>query len=423
MSARLAAWGVWTILAASVAISALNVIGRLRTGNIDSDSLFVIPLLAYTVVGAVVAARRPEHRIGWIFSAVGLAAAIAGVQIHLAQPPLAGPGREPLRAAVSLLATVGWSAFLALALVFSLLLFPTGRLPSPRWRPVAWLAGLGIVGFGLGDHIRQALGAEDGAVGETAAVGLATLAGNIGGVVFVLTALSSAASLIVRFRRSRGQERQQLKWFAAATALVAAMAVAAMLTSDLPLVPEPVRPVLQTALQILWPLSMATIPLAAGLAVLRYRLYEIDVIINRTLVYGLLTGLLAAIYFGGVVVLQGLFRSLTGQESNLAIVVATLAAAALFQPLRVRLQRFIDRRFYRHKYDAARTLAAFSARLRDEVDLSSLTDELVAVVQQTMQPAHVSLWLRTDRGQPRPIEWGETPLPGADQRFNSTTRV
>jgi len=209
-------------------------------------------------------------------------------------------------------------------------------------------------------------------------------------------------SLFVRFHRARGSERQQIKWFASAAALTFAwIFVFEQLVSAEGGVLEAIAAVSSLVL-------VPSIPVATGIAILRYRLYEIDTLINRTLVYGALTALLALVYFGGVAASEAVFRALTGQEQQpqLAIVGSTLVIAALFIPLRRRIQSFIDRRFYRRKYDAAKTLEAFSAKLRDETDLDALSDDLVGVVRETMQPAHVSLWLRPDPGskQSREVE-------------------
>jgi hypothetical protein len=203
--------------------------------------------------------------------------------------------------------------------------------------------------------------------------------------------LGAVISLFVRFRRSRGDERQQIKWFASAAALsLVWIIVFGQSTRGLP---EAI-----VALSSL--LVIPSVPIATGIAILRYRLYDIDLIINRTLVYGSLTVMLALLYFGGVSGIQALFGALTGQEEQpqLAIVVSTLIIAALFNPLRRRIQAFIDRRFYRRKYDARKTLEAFSAKLRDETDLDALSDDLVGVVRETMQPTHVSVWLPPDTG-------------------------
>jgi hypothetical protein len=209
----------------------------------------------------------------------------------------------------------------------------------------------------------------------------------------------ASLSVLVRLRRARGVQRQQIKWYAYAAALLAGSAALPYVVSE--------------TLNIWWlqwvafvpaVFGVASLPVAVGIAILKYRLYDIDILINRTLVYGSLTALLALVYFGGIVVLQRVFVVLTGEKSTLAVVASTLVIAALFNPLRRRVQAFVDRRFYRRKYDAAKTLEAFSAKLRDETDLDALSDDMVGVVRETMQPAHVSLWLRPDtaskKGEP-----------------------
>jgi hypothetical protein len=279
---------------------------------------------------------------------------------------------------------MGWLLIVA----FLLLLFPNGRLPSPRWRPVLW----GIVGYiafftlviwlspASQDvrlaFVRNPLGLE---------LGIMNLLGGVLYLTLPLLVVVSGTAVIVRFRGSRGDERQQLKWFAYAVGVMVVLFALWLWFEMTGLVPV-------SALAFTVPL--AGLPIAAGIAILKYRLYDIDVIVNRTLVYGTLTAALAATYFGGVVLLQGTFRALTGQESQLAIVASTLLIAALFGPLRRRVQGFIDRSFYRRKYDAAKTLEAFSATLRDETDLDALNRELTSVVRETVQPTHVTLWLR-----------------------------
>jgi hypothetical protein len=271
--------------------------------------------------------------------------------------------------------------------VFSFLLFPSGRLPSGRWRPVVWVAAANyLLGGALGLLWNPLFGEffpyaepplrlpDDRVVG--AAFGVFLL------VNFALLALS-AASLALRLRRASGVERQQLKWFVYAVALFA-------------VVFPPSVFVLGDGRLIVFLLPL--VPVAAGIAILRHRLFDIDVVINRTLVYGSLTGILALVYFGGVTATQAVLQAFTGQEKlpQLAIVVSTLVIAALFNPLRRGIQSFIDRRFYRRKYDARKILETFSATLRNETDLEALNDDLVGVVRATMQPQHVSLWLRPD---------------------------
>ncbi len=283
-----------------------------------------------------------------------------------------------------------WYALLALVLVYLPLYFPNGRLPSRRWLPVVVLAGIGtlsvVVLAALADTlpVNEAPGYEiDNPVGIE---GLGYVEDipvfGVLGVILGVAVIGAVASVVVRFRRSRGIERQQMKWFVYAVAPVLVMPIEDYL-------PGIISSVALGAVLI-------GLPAAIGVAVLRYRLYDIDVLINRTLVYGSLTALLVTVYVGSIVVLQAVFRSLTGQDSQLTIVASTLAIAALFNPLHRRIQAFVDRRFYRRKYDAEKTVAAFSARLRDETDLAELNEELLAVVRETMQPAHVSLWLRPD---------------------------
>jgi len=280
--------------------------------------------------------------------------------------------------------------------VFPLLLFPTGRLPSRRWRWVAWLT----VAFVLAGVISSAFssGALLGILGPIQnPLGIEGFTGVYRVFLFFVSPpllVAAAFSLFVRLRRAVGVERQQIKWFAyAAAATVSASTLAYIIPGviDTP-------PWFEWAGFVLNAAFVPAIPVAIGIAILRHRLYDIDLLINRTLVYGSLTATLVAVYFGGVATSQAIFRAFTGQEQQpqLAVVVSTLAIAALFNPIRRRIQAFIDRRFYRRKYDAAKTLDAFSARLRDETDLGTLSEELIGAVKETMQPEHVSLWLRPD---------------------------
>jgi hypothetical protein len=353
-------------------------------------------LLAYGTVGALVASRRPGNAIGWIFCAVGLALAVASAASGYAGYGLYGNGdalpAPELAAWLSVWLNIV-VLFVAPCLLF--LLFPDGRPPSPRWRPVIWLValtGCGIfltLAFSPGELDQYTYPGLPNPLGIGGDLGdvLATIE-NIGNGILPIAVLVTISSMIVRFRRSSGRERLQLKWVAYTAALTAASFLVSFM------LPEPVPQTLQDAVFFLGVAAFAAIPVAAGVAILRHRLYDIDVLINRTLVYGSLTLSLAAVYVGAVVSLQRLFRALTGQESQLAVVASTLMIAALFGPLRRRVQGFIDRRFYRRKYDAAKTLEAFSTRLRDETDLETLNRDLVGVVSETVQPAHARLWLR-----------------------------
>jgi hypothetical protein len=282
------------------------------------------------------------------------------------------------------------------------LLFPDGRLPSRRWRPLAWLSGVVIASGSLGvmlspgpldmpRGIRNPFGLEAAPWVAVAAYAILPL--------LPLCMLASALSLVMRYRRSRGDVRQQIKWIAFAASLVALtylITIVALFIHPSEIWLAAGLPLWLDLIEYAALLSITSVPIAIGFAVLKYRLYDIDIIINRALVYVPLSVMLALIYVGGVVGMQALFRALTGQESTLAVVASTLAIAALFNPLRRRIQSFIDRCFYRRKYDARKTLEAFSASLRDETDLQALNSELTRVVRETMQPAHVSLWLRPD---------------------------
>ena len=340
-------------------------------------------------VGLVVALRRPRNPIGWAFLGVGL---MFGVQLLLAQYAtysfLTRPDVLLGTAAAAWVANWIWIPGVGVIAVGVFMLFPDGRLPSPRWRWVPWMCGAATVIAAVGVAVSP--GPMDNARFMSNPVTIEGLEAalpfrpdTLTGFIFV-PAIAAAVSLISRFARAGVLEHQQIKWLASSSVLVAV---------GLPINLLPLK-----AGEYLNVFAVGTVPIAAGIAILRYRLYDIDLLIKRTLVYGLLTAALASAYFGSVVLLQALLRTLTGQESNLAVVVSTLGIAALFVPLRRWMQDFIDRRFYRRKYNAARTLAAFGATARDEVDLERLSAALVGAVRDTMQPAHVSLWLRRTDG-------------------------
>ncbi len=382
-----------TLAVGSLLLGLLN--GRTMGEFFVEETIVLIVTLtvAFSVVGALVASHRPGNPIGWIFCAAALFQVLAVFGDEYATYALiTRPGSLALGAEMSWLTEWIWAPGLGLILVYLPLLFPDGRPPSRRWRWVAWLGAVSIAMTVVLAPIL--LWSERGPrlLGDTE-----IMAGRPGWIVALLNAvfplmlvagLAAVISLFARFHRTGGIERQQIKWSAYATA------VSLFWMFLLDGIPDSSR-VFETFTAVLGLFVAPSIPIAAGVAIFRYRLYDIDRLINRTLVYAALTGILVALYLGGVVVLQALFRSLTGGESTLAVVASTLAIAALFNPLRRRIQAFIDRRFYRKRYDAAKTLEAFGARLRDEVDLENLADELVGVVRETVQPEHAWLWLRT----------------------------
>jgi hypothetical protein len=346
---------------------------------VSEEAIAVAAIVGAPVLGGLIASSRPENPYGWLWLGfgAGLALQLLG-ESYAAYALVVEPGSLPAPRTTAELLAAGGPLALACG-NFLFLLFPTGRLPSRRWLPVAWMAGVsGAVLFAL--HLLFESPDEGG--GPITAVVFATVI-----ALFASIALS-ALSLVVRYRRAGGVERQQLKWFAAAAVLTVGYVVGELLGLS--------RLVGGAWWSVLDAATNTTVYVAVGVAILKYRLYDIDLIINRTLVYGSLTATLALGYFGGVTMLQGVLRALTGQESTVAIVASTLAIAALFNPLRRRVQAFVDRRFYRRKYDAAKTLAAFNTRLRVETDLDALGEDLLRVARSTMQPAHVSLWLRPD---------------------------
>jgi hypothetical protein len=404
---RRAAWLAWSVWVLSLPFAAFSggVLGFLSASARIFSSLGTIVLLAllaltFTTVGAVVASRRPENPIGWIFCAGGLILSVTVSAENYTEYALnANTGSLPGVPYAAWIASWALAPTLILVAMMLFLLFPDGKLSSREWGFVAWTAVVASVVVALGDALgRSNLGTDYGSMGNPFAVEGAVgnflqMLGGFGVTLLLLCFLASVAALFVRLRQARGVERQQIKWFAYAAAVMGTgPLVMFMLGSG------------YSALQrLMWHLGyfvailgFALLPVATAIAILKYRLYDIDRIINRTLVYGALTVTLVGVYVGSVLSIEYAFRGLTGNGSQLPIVASTLLIAALFNPLRRRIQSFIDRRFYRRKYDAQKTLEAFSAKLRDETDIEALNNDLVGVVAETMQPAHVSLWLRPD---------------------------
>lgn len=372
-------------LAFSVGVVVLALLNAVDTGNLSASITGVIAVL----VGWPVASRRPENPIGWLFLGGALVSAFRALTAEYAIYGIqTDPGAVPLPQTAAGLSNAVTLVGPVLLFVLVPLYFPTGRPLSRRWGLIAWLAlgGLpvavvvqivatGYAVYGTGLPNPWAVDALRPIVDVLRPIEISYYIGLI---------FFSTVSLVVRFWRSRGEERQQLKWFTFAAAFIPIW----FLTNG------PIDRAFPALFPVLDALVIAAVPVAAGIAILRYRLYDIDVIINRTLVYAALTGALAAVYVGSVVLLQYPLRSLGFAESQLGVVASTLLIAALFNPLRRIIQGFIDRRFYRQKYDASKALEALSERLRDASDPDQLRPELLAVVRETVQPEHASLWLR-----------------------------
>lgn len=360
------------------------------------EALMGLAFLAYPAVGSLIMYRQPENGMGWVFSGVGALVGIGGTAQAYAEsvlPNVTSPGLVDYVAAW--ITNWWWFPLLGLVMVFTSYLFPTGRPLSPRWRIVFVIGVVGIVLVTVAGMVQPSLssttesgrsayeidnpigvsGLGDPEEGPLAAIGFGA---------FALSALLGVISLIVRFFRSRGVEREQLKWFAFGALLIPVNTFGESLLEDL---------IGET--NAFFAIAIGALPVSAGIAILRYRLYEIDVVINRALVYGSLTAILAAAYVGLVFSMQTVLEPVTA-ESDLAIAASTLAVAALFRPLRARVQKFIDHRFYRRRYDAQQTVEEFASHLRDEVDLSAVVVQLVDVARDTMQPAHVSVWMRRE---------------------------
>jgi hypothetical protein len=387
-------WGLLALgLVGNVAGVVLSVINDRFLQDSGQDVALTLAFGSFLVVGCVLLARRPGNIIGWIFTAVGLLTTAAILaEGYTLYAYVTHPGPLPGRLLAVWVYNWIWLPIGMLTVVFPLLLFPTGRPLSARWRPVIWLAVGVTVGWAVLGALNPSLAVSDdrsvanpiGVSGADPNAGLASTILN-GLLQFLLAA--AIVSVVVRFRRSRGVERQQLKWFAYAGVLVVLGMLGTLVLPSLGNLP--------------W-VMVAALPVAVGIAILRYRLYDIDRLINRTLVYGSLTAILGLGYAGAVLILGQVFGGVTEDPPGWAVAGATLAVAALFQPARRRIQQVVDRRFNRRKYNAVKTVEAFRARLRDEVDLDALSAELLAVAHQTMQPTMAALWLRpSPQARPR----------------------
>ena len=391
MSAPYAKRLVWMLVALTLTLTvgayAFVIIGG--TGlNLGQDLFGLAITVVFMVAGLVIATRHVGNAIGWLFLGVAASAALAGFAGAYASYWIeTGRGSRDVGEIAALYTESSWIAFILVPATFLLLLFPDGHLLSRRWRPIAWITAAGIAGNLVVGALRSGPIADfpelENPIGVSS--GLLNPLEGLAALALVIGLAGSATSLVIRFRRAHGVPRQQMKWIAFAGA-VAAVTIVVMTALY-----EVAGEALANATMML---AIMSLPAATALAIVRYRLYDIDVVINRTLVYGSLTAILAGVYVGSVLLLQLALSDLT-QGSGLAVATSTLAVAALFRPVRGRIQGLVDRRFFRSRYDAARTVEAFAARLRDEVDLAALSTDLQVVAVETMRPAHVSLWLRT----------------------------
>jgi hypothetical protein len=390
-SASRLAWGLWLLVAGGSAVAfTLALLNGRQAAVVAIVDWWTgaLPFLAFVTVGALILSRRPHNAIGWLCWAMGAVVCLGSVGFEAARRVADAPVSRP----VALVLLVGSATFLVSLLgllPLLVLVFPTGRLPSRRWRAAVGVFAGGLVLY-LGLFVLQPGPMGEGLPANPLGVGwaeqLLERIGPVLGLLFMLFVVLVLVSLVLRFRRARGDERQQLKWFTFAAALTA------VLPPTFGVLAEQVDYPLVGA--VFFSLVVVLLPAAIGVAILKYRLYDIDRLINRTLVYGLLTVLLAGVYAGAVLVLGQLFGGVGTDPPSWAVAGATLAVAALFQPARRRIQAVVDRRFNRRKYDAAKTVEAFSLRLRDEIDLDALSAELLAVTHQTMQPTTVYLWFR-----------------------------
>ena len=390
------AWILSGLIAASVVAAVIFDYSNRPAGNNFVVEYILVPFvpLTFAFVGALIISRQPRNWIGLLMMLPGLSLFLL-VDAFL-RPYLNGfflPPESPSPVFLLILWFSNWNwLLLVFPLMFIMVLFPNGRPLSPRW---GWLIyfGVGLMFlFVLMITFAEALAPGSGGVDwrfdnplgflKEEWINMATTPFIIALPVWVILCV---VSLLVRYRRAEGVEREQIKWLFFAAAIFALSYIPTFIFND--------TGDSESLWNIFWLFGMMAIPIAIAIAILRYRLYDIDIIIRRTLQYTLLTGLLVLVYSGSVVLLQSLVENVTGEQSPIVIVISTLAIAALFNPLRIRTQEFIDRRFFRNKYDAEQTLARFAEVARDEVDVEKLTAVLLSVVDETVQPEHIELWI------------------------------
>jgi hypothetical protein len=390
-------WLAWCLAASAVAFTvvhlALWTMARSVPGAVDARGRAGVSIV-FAVVGALIITRRPQNAVGWLLCGIGFSFSLHGALDAYALYEVSSRSAANLPGATAAAWFVGCSrpVEVVLTFVFLPLLFPDGRPPTARWRPVAWLGGLTLLVLMIAQGLRpgpvtasQVVVASN-PLGVSGATGLLETVEAAAGWGLYLPAALAAASVAIRFRHARGVERQQLKWFVYGIVGIIGFDLLATTLLEFSHPSELVLDVIQSTIAL-------GLPVAVGIAVLRHHLYDIDRLVNRTVVYGLLTVLLGLTYIIGVLVLGELLNPITG-SSELTVAASTLTVAAVFRPLRQRVQSLVNQRFNRHHYDAARTIEMFSARLRNQVDLESLSDELLDVVDKTVEPASASLWLR-----------------------------
>jgi hypothetical protein len=410
ISDRTVHWLAWLAFATALGLFVADItMGTLtlslhQNGSWANSSLvfgaaFVLTLLTFPTVGVVLATKRPRNAIGWLLLTIGVAWGIADLTTYSDYGLRLHPGSLPLATYVAPIAASFWLPPIALMGTFLILLFPDGHLLTPRWRWVARLSAFVIV-FGPLALVTSPGKLTDAGYPHTVnPFGISALDG-VSGYLQVSIALVpiamvlSAVCLVLRYRRSRGIERLQVKWLAAAAMLIA-VTYAFVETLSLLVARQGPTPMWLSALQDVALCSFGLIPIAIGFGVLRYRLYEIDVIIRRTIVYAALTVTLAALYLGGIALLGAASRSITGQSSAVAVTISTLIVAVAFQPIRLRIQAGVERRFYRGSYDVEVAVREFSGRLREQIELESLSHDLLTTVHNTVQPRSATLWLRS----------------------------
>jgi hypothetical protein len=392
---------LWASALAISGVSAVLLIASISTPVPDIWGFrgFTIPIaLSFATVGAIVARRQPANAIGWFFCVGGLLAAVQGfIEEYVITGVLAAPGSLPATTELAWIEAWLWVPWVGVLATFLPLLFPSGGLPSPRWRPMvpfaAVVTGLVTVCFAIAPGPLNNTSFIDNPYGlpEVSVTTFSSVGFPIAFVPFLAATALCVASLFARYRASAGEARQQIKWVAFALAILGAALVAQVVAvgGSLAAIAKPVQFGLVTA--------VVAVPIAAGMAILRYRLYDVDRVISRTVAYALLTAVLAGSYALGILVLESLLSTLAGGDT-LAVAASTLAAFALFQPVSRRIRIAVDRRFDRSRYDAARIVEAFAQRLRDQVDVDRLRDELIATLHATVAPSQVQVWLRDRPG-------------------------